>query len=105
MTRVLVANHRWAQEWEMRVGDRVRLNVPTNARLHGSDATVVELKEWGALVRAPAAATGRFRATWDEMELIVEYVGECCSTCGSPRLRRSGTCNVCEDCGDTTGCG
>lgn len=32
------------------------------------------------------------------------YTGESCSTCGSMRLRRNGTCAVCEDCGNTTGC-
>lgn len=32
------------------------------------------------------------------------YTGEVCSSCGSLRLRRSGTCSVCEDCGSTTGC-
>jgi len=30
--------------------------------------------------------------------------GEVCATCGSTRLRRNGTCKVCEDCGATTGC-
>ncbi len=30
--------------------------------------------------------------------------GEVCATCGSVRLRRNGTCKVCEDCGSTTGC-
>ncbi|MFW5745996.1 MAG: vitamin B12-dependent ribonucleotide reductase, partial [Nanoarchaeota archaeon] len=32
------------------------------------------------------------------------YTGESCSNCGSMRLRRNGTCSVCEDCGTTTGC-
>ena len=30
--------------------------------------------------------------------------GESCSNCGSERLRRNGTCKVCEACGATTGC-
>ncbi|MCX7908221.1 MAG: vitamin B12-dependent ribonucleotide reductase [Ignavibacteria bacterium] len=32
------------------------------------------------------------------------YTGETCPSCGSIRMRRSGTCSVCEDCGTTTGC-
>lgn len=30
--------------------------------------------------------------------------GESCSTCGSDRLIKNGTCKVCQDCGSTTGC-
>ncbi|MDH7515826.1 MAG: vitamin B12-dependent ribonucleotide reductase [Bacteroidota bacterium] len=32
------------------------------------------------------------------------YTGEMCGACGSPRMKRSGTCTVCEDCGTTNGC-
>ncbi|MEM5807433.1 MAG: hypothetical protein QW474_03560 [Candidatus Aenigmatarchaeota archaeon] len=32
------------------------------------------------------------------------YTGDMCSSCGSMRVKRSGTCAVCEDCGTTTGC-
>ncbi|MEO6096068.1 MAG: adenosylcobalamin-dependent ribonucleoside-diphosphate reductase [Fibrobacteria bacterium] len=32
------------------------------------------------------------------------YTGESCSSCGSVRVRRNGTCVVCEDCGTTSGC-
>ncbi|MGV8169471.1 MAG: vitamin B12-dependent ribonucleotide reductase, partial [Candidatus Nanoarchaeia archaeon] len=32
------------------------------------------------------------------------YTGEQCSSCGSMKLKRSGSCSVCEDCGNTTGC-
>ncbi|HZJ83465.1 MAG TPA: vitamin B12-dependent ribonucleotide reductase [Clostridia bacterium] len=30
--------------------------------------------------------------------------GETCANCGSNKLRRNGTCKVCEECGSTTGC-
>lgn len=49
-------------------GSNVRLNTPDNPRLHGSIATVEALTEWGAHVLAPAAATGRYRASDYEME-------------------------------------
>lgn len=56
----------------MNAGDRVRLKVPENATLNGTLAIVAEPTEWGAHCWAPAAATGRFRAWRDEMELIGE---------------------------------
>ena len=32
------------------------------------------------------------------------YTGEQCDNCGSMRVKRNGSCTVCEDCGSTTGC-
>jgi ribonucleoside-diphosphate reductase alpha chain len=32
------------------------------------------------------------------------YTGEACPSCNSMRLRQNGTCAICEDCGNTTGC-
>lgn len=32
------------------------------------------------------------------------YTGEHCSNCGSLRVKRNGSCTVCEDCGSTSGC-
>ncbi|MDW8225428.1 MAG: vitamin B12-dependent ribonucleotide reductase, partial [Bacteroidota bacterium] len=32
------------------------------------------------------------------------YTGEACPVCGSMRMRQSGNCAVCEDCGTTSGC-
>jgi hypothetical protein len=32
------------------------------------------------------------------------YTGSSCRECGSARMRRNGTCEVCEDCGATSGC-
>ncbi len=32
------------------------------------------------------------------------YTGDKCPGCGSLRLKRNGTCAICEDCGATTGC-
>lgn len=95
----------------MMVGDRVRLVTPDNPRLHGSTARILTLTEWGAHCSAPAAATGSYRAAWSEMEPMgktkapaVEYTGNPCNQCGSARMRRSGSCSVCEDCGESGGC-
>jgi ribonucleoside-diphosphate reductase alpha chain len=32
------------------------------------------------------------------------YTGDTCVDCGSMKMRRSGTCSHCEDCGSTSGC-
>ncbi len=32
------------------------------------------------------------------------YTGEHCTNCGSMRVKRNGSCTVCEDCGTTSGC-
>lgn len=32
------------------------------------------------------------------------YTGESCSTCGSMKVKKNGTCSVCLDCGTTSGC-
>lgn len=88
-------------------GQPVTLNVPENPFLHGRPATIVSLEEWGAHVETPAAATGRFRALYCEMEANPPQegmTGDVCDRCGSPNMQRSGTCLVCRDCGETTGC-
>lgn len=88
----------------VRVGDRIRLYTPDNPRLHETKATIVELTAWGAHCKAPAAASGQFRATWEEMILDVQYTGECCAHCGSMSMIQSGTCKTCQNCGESGGC-
>ncbi len=34
----------------------------------------------------------------------IGYTGEQCVSCGSIRVKRNGSCTVCEDCGSTSGC-
>lgn len=36
--------------------------------------------------------------------LMMGYTGDACSKCGSMKVRKSGTCGVCEDCGTSGGC-
>lgn len=103
----------------LRVGDRVRIIAPDNPRLHLSTGVVLTLEDWGAHLAAPAGAFGRYRAGWWEMErlggdanghatasvaVLSGYDGACCDTCGSMRMRRTGSCLVCEDCGRSGGC-
>ena len=89
----------------MNVGDRVRINAPENPRLHGTLASVASLEPWGAHLFAPAAATGRFRAVFEEMvPVLASSTGDVCDECGSVNMTRNGTCLLCLDCGRTTGC-
>ncbi|NLJ40066.1 MAG: vitamin B12-dependent ribonucleotide reductase [Clostridiales bacterium] len=40
----------------------------------------------------------------DNVDKGERIYGEVCANCGSIRLRKNGTCKVCEECGATTGC-
>ena len=62
--------------------------------------------------RAARGGTARkkaVKAMTDEERAIAEarakgYTGDKCPSCGSMRLKRNGSCALCEDCGATTGC-
>jgi ribonucleoside-diphosphate reductase alpha chain len=42
--------------------------------------------------------------TTSEIMTSLGYTGEQCSGCGSMRVKRNGSCTVCDDCGTTSGC-
>lgn len=111
------------------VGERVVLDTD-NPYLDGAIAYVEALAEWGAFVRCPHAATGKYRALFSEMIPFPEaavvhtslpvraadtrnraderareagYSGDACGNCGSFRMKRTGVCLCCEDCGSTSG--
>lgn len=111
------------------VGQVVYLYLPDNPRLHAAQAVVWHLTEYGAVVQCPTAATGTFRALKEEMtykpvsflsemDTVVEtmqpspsfkareagYTGDVCGQCGGCKMRRNGSCLLCEDCGLTSGC-
>lgn len=58
-------------------GQRVRLDCSGtgNDRLHGAEAMILVLEEWGAHVATPASAVGQYRAAWEEM-VPLEEVGK-----------------------------
>jgi hypothetical protein len=97
-------------------GEEIYLRTPDNPKLDGALATVEEVHHWGAHVLTPAAATGRFRALFSEMVRLNTssssssngkdqgFTGECCNTCGSFRMKRTGVCSTCQDCGTSGGC-
>lgn len=103
-------------------GDSVTINSPGdfagdvephgNPRMHGTRAMVLEVTDWGYVLAAPAAATGHYRASAEEVVPAGDsaaaarakgYTGDCCVTCGGTRMVRAGVCLKCEDCGDTSG--
>jgi ribonucleoside-diphosphate reductase alpha chain len=50
------------------------------------------------------AARGMTRSEASDLSRRAGYTGDNCASCGSMRVRRNGTCVVCEDCGTTSGC-
>lgn len=96
------------------------LMVPDNPILDGVSAVIESLTWWGAHVKT-SVGSGKFRALHSEMvpgakgvaQPLPEkkpspreqgYTGDPCPTCGSIRMKRSGACSVCEDCGTSNGC-
>jgi hypothetical protein len=97
----------------LRIGQHVLLDTPDNPRLHRVEAVVESLESWGAHVRCAKAATGKFRALFSEMLVFSKnyvgrveegYTGDICDRCGSSRIVRNGSCLLCRECGETSGC-
>ena len=109
------------------VQSAVVIQTPENARLHGTEATVAA---WlydssgtviGYHLYAPAAATGAFRALFEEVYSLTArsdkvddgkkrqqaiasgFTGNACDRCGSLNMVRDGKCERCDDCGSTAG--
>jgi hypothetical protein len=101
-------------------GDPVQINTPDNPFADGKVATVTAVHGWGCEL-ATDFATGHFAASFDELKRIIArrpssdvqtakvaresgYTGNACDKCGSVRVKRTGPCVVCEDCGENSGC-
>lgn len=104
----------------LRIGEKVTLNTPENPTLHNKNAVVRILTAYGAVVFCEASKTKQFRALFAEMEPVNQasvgeivalpeikqgYSGNVCGRCGGLRMKRTGTCVTCEDCGENEGCG
>lgn len=77
------------------------------------DETISNIKtnEDGELVPEEVAANPKTNgaATASALKTSAEarsmgYTGEYCVNCGSMKVKRNGSCTVCEDCGSTSGC-
>lgn len=53
---------------------------------------------------APAPSPALARAEARSVAKAQGYTGDFCSKCSSSRVKVSGHCTVCEDCGETSGC-
>lgn len=113
-----------ASKFRPAVGEKVLLSTPDNPLADGQAGTVAAVAAWGAHLTT-GFGSGAFRAAWAEMvpadrppavrnaparpapsatSKAAGYSGEICVKCQGQRLVRSGTCNTCMDCGETTGC-
>jgi len=63
---------------------------------------MAELK--GQETNTSSEKTNKSLSFEQEDAVSMGYTGEQCEVCGSVRIRKNGTCSVCEDCGHTTGC-
>ena len=107
------------------VGDLVTLDMPDNPFVHEQPGEVKALTHYGAVVRTPATATGEIRALTEEMRPFHEpveqtvvlsraqaasawtkagYTGDVCKNCSGCRMVRNGSCLLCIECGQTSGC-
>lgn len=68
----------------------------------GTIETVVDAKTSSEMTQASTAAA----AVPTKIELAKQqgYTGSMCGGCGSFKLKRNGSCEVCMDCGATSGC-
>lgn len=98
-------------------GSLVTIAAPDDHHVHGCEATVEKLEDWGARVAVhraarPTDAPGhkpRWRALWSEMvpkaQVVDERIDdEACHCCGSNRFIQTGKCKTCADCGEPGGC-
>lgn len=71
--------------------------------LDGEHGSPVPAPVYGAtpVYSATPAATPKHTAVLARQQ---GYTGNTCVNCGSARMKVSGHCEVCEDCGTTTGC-
>ncbi|MEQ1901413.1 MAG: vitamin B12-dependent ribonucleotide reductase [Devosia sp.] len=58
----------------------------------------------GELEPVPSPPPGQSASQLRTQALMQGYTGDQCSNCNSMRMKVSGHCMVCEDCGTTTGC-
>ena len=71
----------------------------------GMDGDVLSARDLVKAPNNPAPAMADTSSYHDQEDELGERIyGEVCANCGSIRLRRNGTCKVCEECGATTGC-
>ncbi len=75
---------------------------PTSERsIQGSDAAETTVTREKKMVETKVAVSGNAKVKEARAK---GYTGEQCGYCNSMRVKRNGSCTVCEDCGTTSGC-
>jgi hypothetical protein len=73
----------------------------TDEGSHYVSQAKIERAPMGKGVAAARAVVGKAAS---ELAASAGYTGDACTNCGGFRMKRAGTCAVCEDCGTTGGC-
>lgn len=93
---------------DIELGDFSRCQVKPNGKemvLSARDLIAVTSSEFSADSNPVSEPASEYISQEKEvLEKGERVYGESCASCGSTRLRRNGTCKVCEECGATTGC-
>lgn len=98
----------------LRRGDTVRvrsLGGITPTSLIGVECRVLTPTEYGYLLTDTGRGTGMYRALEGEVQAMgvaasreQGFTGDVCFVCGGSRMVRNGSCLLCSECGQTTGC-
>ncbi len=109
----------------VRIGQKLHLRGDAlESSVCGCEGVVTKIEPWGVhldLVVPVCRGSGelhkpKYRALWEEIVFpntngqssakSLGYTGSVCGKCGSTRMVRTGTCERCEECGETSGgCG
>ncbi|MBX3577128.1 MAG: vitamin B12-dependent ribonucleotide reductase [Rhizobiaceae bacterium] len=79
-------------------------NHPDLFEAEAPSATTALFSDKAAADAASAKAEARAAIGRRQQAQMQGYTGDMCSNCNSTRMKISGHCQVCEDCGTTTGC-
>ena len=92
---------------DIELGDFSRCQVKPNGKdaiLSAKDLVELMAKKGYTTESYPVSVSASGNPSKEDDAEGERVYGEVCASCGSTRLRRNGTCKVCEDCGATTGC-
>lgn len=62
------------------------------------------IEKWAIETKDPYLATAKQAAPSSTKQIGKGFTGNLCTFCGSADMIRSGTCELCTRCGETTGC-
>ncbi|HTV71010.1 MAG TPA: vitamin B12-dependent ribonucleotide reductase [Rhizobiaceae bacterium] len=79
-------------------------NLPDLFEDDAPSATTALFSDKAAADAAAAKTAAKAASDRRKQALMQGYTGDMCSNCNSTRMKISGHCQVCEDCGTTTGC-